>query len=256
MNPTGISAIGDRIRSERLRHGLSVRGLAREAGVSPSLVSQIETNKSRPSVSTLYAITTVLGITIADLLDSEVGAELTSAPEIDGSEFSLAAVATGDAEDPQAGPSVAAGMTALLTAAGQKVAGTTTMSAAHGGRTITGPDRERMVGPVVIPAEREMIILDSGVTWERLGQVPGTHVDFLLVTYQPGGTSSSNGELMRHSGAEFGYLISGALTLKLGFEEHSLVAGDAVSFASSTPHGYHNDGTVPAVGLWLVLDRE
>ena len=104
MNPSGISAIGDRIRSERLRHGLSVRGLAREAGVSPSLVSQIETNKSRPSVSTLYAITTVLGITIADLLDAEVGAELASVSDAGGTEFSFGAVATGDEGDQQAGP--------------------------------------------------------------------------------------------------------------------------------------------------------
>jgi len=207
-------------------------------------------------VSTLYAITTVLGITIADLLDAEVGPDPVSAPDLDNSELSFAATTTGNADDPRAGQLVAAGMTALLNAAGQKVAGTQAVSVTPAGRTITGPDRERMVGPVVVPAEREMIILDSGVTWERLGQVPGTHVDFLLVTYQPGGKSSSNGELMRHSGTEFGYLISGALTLKLGFEEHSLVAGDAVSFASSTPHGYRNDGSVPAVGLWLVLDRE
>ena len=25
------------------------------------------------------------------------------------------------------------------------------------------------------------------MTWERLGQLPHTHVDFLLITYEPGG---------------------------------------------------------------------
>jgi quercetin dioxygenase-like cupin family protein len=109
---------------------------------------------------------------------------------------------------------------------------------------------------LVAPAERELISLDSGVTWERLGQVPGAQVDFLLVTYQPGGTSSSNGELMRHSGSEYGYLLSGALTLRLGFDEHHLAPGDAVCFASSTPHGYRNVGAVPAVGVWVVLDQD
>ena len=49
------------------RRGLSVRGLARDIGVSASLISQIETDKSSPSVSTLYAITTALGISIEDL---------------------------------------------------------------------------------------------------------------------------------------------------------------------------------------------
>ena len=60
MGESGVSAIGARIRAERERRGISVRGLARDIGVSASLISQIETNKSLPSVSTLYAITTAL----------------------------------------------------------------------------------------------------------------------------------------------------------------------------------------------------
>ena len=91
--------------------------------------------------------------------------------------------------------------------------------------------------------------------WERLGQVPNTHVDFLLITYQPGGTSSSSGELMRHSGTEYGYLLKGSLVLTLGFDEYRLAPGDAVSFESTTPHGYRNDGLKPAVGVWWVLER-
>jgi len=82
-----------------------------------------------------------------------------------------------------------------------------------------------------------------------------THVDFLLITYQPGGTSSSSGLLMRHSGAEFGYVVSGELTLTLGFDTHRLRAGDAVSFDSSTPHAYRNETSEPAVGVWFVLER-
>ena len=109
--------------------------------------------------------------------------------------------------------------------------------------------------PIVRPDEHEVLTLDSGVTWERLGEVPHTHVDFLLITYRPGSTSSSSGELMRHSGTEFGYLLSGSLVLTLGFDEYRLSAGDAVSFDSTTPHGYRNDGVEPAVGVWFVLER-
>ena len=76
------------------------------------------------------------------------------------------------------------------------------------------------VGPHVSPNDREMLTLESGVTWERLGQVPHHHVDFLLVTYQPGSTSSSEGRLMRHSGTEYAYLISGELELSLGFDKY------------------------------------
>jgi quercetin dioxygenase-like cupin family protein len=85
--------------------------------------------------------------------------------------------------------------------------------------------------------------------------MPNTHVDFLLITYQPGGTSSSSGELMRHSGTEYGYLLKGSLILTLGFDEYRLAPGDAVSFESTTPHGYRNDGREPAVGVWWVLER-
>jgi quercetin dioxygenase-like cupin family protein len=123
------------------------------------------------------------------------------------------------------------------------------------GHRSVGPNRQRRVGPVVEPNMREILTLDSGVTWELLGQIPNTHVDFLLITYQPGGTSSSSGLLMRHSGAEYGYVISGELTLTLGFDKHRLTAGDAVSFDSTLPHAYRNDGLEPAVGVWFVLER-
>ena len=92
------------------------------------------------------------------------------------------------------------------------------------------------------------------MTWQRLGQVPHHHVDFLLVTYQPGSSSSADGGLMRHHGTEYGYLISGELQLTLGFDQHTMAAGDAVCFESTTPHGYRNEGDEPAVGVWFVVD--
>jgi quercetin dioxygenase-like cupin family protein len=60
---------------------------------------------------------------------------------------------------------------------------------------------------------------------------------------------------MRHSGTEYGHVLSGELVLTLGFEKHRLTPGDSVSFESTTPHRYHNDGSVPAVGVWFVLER-
>jgi len=48
--------VGPRLRAYREQRGLSLRELARRLGVSPSAISQIETGKSRPSVSTLYSI--------------------------------------------------------------------------------------------------------------------------------------------------------------------------------------------------------
>jgi quercetin dioxygenase-like cupin family protein len=60
---------------------------------------------------------------------------------------------------------------------------------------------------------------------------------------------------MRHPGSEYGFLASGRLTLTLGFEEISLGPGDSISFDSTTPHAYRNDGDEPAVGVWFVVER-
>jgi transcriptional regulator with XRE-family HTH domain len=60
--------LGARLREERDRVGLSLRELARRLEVSPSLVSQIETGKTQPSVRTLYALVTELGVSLDDVL--------------------------------------------------------------------------------------------------------------------------------------------------------------------------------------------
>ena len=60
--------IGERLRKARLERGLSLRGFADRLGVSPSLISQIENGRARPSVNTLYAMTGELGVSIDDLL--------------------------------------------------------------------------------------------------------------------------------------------------------------------------------------------
>ncbi|MEY9997611.1 transcriptional regulator with XRE-family HTH domain/quercetin dioxygenase-like cupin family protein [Streptomyces sp. V4I8] len=214
MSPAVTPPVGARIRQARLTSGMSLRALAREIGVSASLVSQIENGKSQPSVSTLYAITTVLGTSLESLFD----AGGTGAPP--------SAVAT---------PGTTAGTVPQALAA-------------------FAADPGRRIGPLVTPDQRQTLELDSGVVWERLGHLPGTYVDFLLVTYRPGGTSSSFGGLMRYAGTEYGYVISGKLILTLGLDEYTLRSGDAVCFESTTPHRYRNGGEVPATGIWVVND--
>jgi transcriptional regulator with XRE-family HTH domain len=59
--------IGERLREERERQGLSLRKLAARLDISASALSQIETSRSRPSVSTLYAIVSELGLSFDEL---------------------------------------------------------------------------------------------------------------------------------------------------------------------------------------------
>jgi transcriptional regulator with XRE-family HTH domain len=64
---TADDTLGTRLRAERERRGLTLRELARRLEVSPSLVSQIETGKTQPSVRTLYAMVTELGVSLDEL---------------------------------------------------------------------------------------------------------------------------------------------------------------------------------------------
>ncbi|MBN3496139.1 cupin domain-containing protein [Arthrobacter pascens] len=56
--------IGERLRELRNQYQYSIRGLASRAGVSASLVSDIEKGKVEPSISTLKRMATALGTNI------------------------------------------------------------------------------------------------------------------------------------------------------------------------------------------------
>ncbi|MFH8249411.1 helix-turn-helix domain-containing protein [Microbacterium sp. B2969] len=184
--------IGVRLRDARLARGLSVRGLAQSLGVSASLISQIETGKTQPSVSTLYSIVSALGISIDELLG------VVTAPE------------------PAAPPAVSA-----------------VVQRSH---------------------ENPVIEMQNGVRWERLAVGDGS-ADALLVTYEPGASSSVEGRLMRHAGVEYAYLLEGELTLELDFDTHVLHPGDSLHFDSVRPHLYTNRGDAVARGIWFVMGR-
>jgi transcriptional regulator with XRE-family HTH domain len=75
---TALSVVDDdvprRLRAERERRGISLRELARRLDISPSAISQIETGRARPSVATLWAIVTELGMSLDDLFAPETDA--------------------------------------------------------------------------------------------------------------------------------------------------------------------------------------
>ena len=58
------SELGPRIRQARQEQGVSLRALASKVGVSPSLLSQLENGLARPSVATLWALVTELGLSL------------------------------------------------------------------------------------------------------------------------------------------------------------------------------------------------
>jgi transcriptional regulator with XRE-family HTH domain len=183
---------------------MTLRTMAKRLGVSPSLISQVETGRAKPSVSTLYALANELGISLDELLFMD-------APRTPAGAADVAALALLDLQLPE------------------------------------------------VPVQREVgrvsIRLGSGVVWERLTTESLQNVDFLFVTYEVGGASSPADAYQRHKGQEFGYVLSGSLRLNIGFDEHVLGPGDAITFDSSTPHRLSNAGDTPVTAVWFVLGR-
>lgn len=205
--------VGQRLRARREEAQLSLRELARRVNISPSGLSQIETGKSRPSVSTLYAIVSELGMSLDELF----GAGTASARHRTSRRRAPAA------------PSGQPG----------------------GEERSEAPEG----GPVQRAASRKAIDLESGVRWERLTATPDPESDFLYVIYDVGGSSSVDDKLIRHSGREYGLVISGRLEVTVGFDTYELGPGDSISFDSTTPHRLRNAGDEPVHGVWFVLGR-
>lgn len=68
--PTGL---GQRLAAYRTARGLRVTQLAREVGVSSSLISQIERQQSQPSVSTLFALAEALDVPVDAFFEDRHG---------------------------------------------------------------------------------------------------------------------------------------------------------------------------------------
>ncbi|OZM72451.1 transcriptional regulator [Amycolatopsis antarctica] len=70
-NGTGapLDVIAASLRRERDRAGLSLTELAKRAGVAKSTLSQLESGTGNPSVETLWALGTALGVTFSRLVD-------------------------------------------------------------------------------------------------------------------------------------------------------------------------------------------
>jgi transcriptional regulator with XRE-family HTH domain len=73
-------AVGGRIRKLRRTQGRSIYEIAAASGITPSLVSKIETGRSNPPVATLTRIAKALGVTTSSLLDDSVASRTIYTP--------------------------------------------------------------------------------------------------------------------------------------------------------------------------------
>jgi transcriptional regulator with XRE-family HTH domain len=102
---------------------------------------------------------------------------------------------------------------------------------------------------------RKTMTLAQGVRWERLTFAPDDEVDFVYLDYEAGASSSPDHELRSHGGREFGYVLSGTLTIRIGSDEYVLRPNDSISFDSTTPHQLGASDEEPMRAIWFVLNR-
>jgi transcriptional regulator with XRE-family HTH domain/quercetin dioxygenase-like cupin family protein len=228
----GLDTVGSRVREERLRQRIGVRELARRVGVSASLISQVELGKASPSVGTLYAIVNELGLSLDELFFREASGR---------SDRGTGAPADSDREPVPQKPDHQA--TARSTPASDHAQQWDADAPAGG------------VEPVVRRGGGKVIQLATGVRWERLAPPTPQDVDFLQVAYQPGSESCPPDSLMRHSGHEYGHIISGRMGVTVGFETYELGPGDSVAFDSTMPHRLFAIGDETVEAIWVVVGR-
>jgi transcriptional regulator with XRE-family HTH domain/quercetin dioxygenase-like cupin family protein len=222
--PTGL---GQRLAAYRTARGMKVTQLAREVGVSSSLISQIERQQSQPSVSTLFALAEALDVPV-DAFFEDAHPHATEEPAA-GVAGEAAAGVAGEAAVGVAGEAaVGVAKEPAVGVAGEAAAGVAKEPAAdHAGDQY-----------VVRRGDRSTIDIEGGIRWERLTPLPLDRMDFLEIVYEP--RSESHPQLYRHPGTEMLLVLEGRLDIHIGFRRHELAAGDSMHFPSSLPHRYVN----------------
>lgn len=215
--------LGARLRQARLEAGMTVRELARQLGVSASFVSQLENDKSRPSVATLYSLAQLLGVSMDRLFEER----------------------DGERDQPPTPATEATPDEPLTVNRGQL--GSPAMAWAE-----RSSDLARL--SVTAPEHRTRLVMDSGVVWEQLVRKTD-QLDFMEIMYPAGSSSTTDGRMLRHDDYEYGILLEGELEITVGFDVFMLRAGEAIGFDSSIPHLFRNLGTTPARGVWVVHHR-
>ncbi len=169
-------SLGDRLRTARLRSGLSQRALAKKAGIGNATVSLIEGDRINPSVSALKRILDAIDMPLSDF-------------------FAIGSTATE--------------------------------------QTVFRADELTEIGR-------------GGISFRKIGNdLTRRALQVMYETYQPG---ADTGKIMlRHSGEEAGFVISGKVEITIGSTVHVLGAGDAYYFKSTEPHRFRNTTATAAV---------
>jgi transcriptional regulator with XRE-family HTH domain len=209
--------------------GMSLREMARRVDVSASFMSQVELGRTMPSVGTLYAIASELGVSLDGLMPP---AQSQPGTELGGSEGGSESSTEGSTE----------GSVARAEPRDSRSSPRPSVTAIQADSPVQRAD-----------CRHELKI--GGAIWGRLTADHDPANDFLHVTYKPGGESCPADQMIHHRGFEYGYIISGRLRVQVGFADYELGEGDSISFESITPHRLSNPYAEQSQSIWLVVGR-
>lgn len=207
-----VEHIGPRLKEIRQSANLSLREIARQLGVSPSFVSQIENGKSQPSVATLYGFATLFGVSMDALFESEWE-----------------------------------GKTATTVPAGPEIVRRDESTHPH---AVWDESQARI--SAVSPGNRSLLTTESGIQWERLAATTEKSVNFMEIVYEPGTESLEAGALATHHGYEYAYALEGEVEVVIGDLMLTLSKNHSIGFDSSIPHKFRNTGSTTFRGIWFV----
>lgn len=120
---------------------------------------------------------------------------------------------------------------------------------ALGMNIVTIFSNEQENSPVVTPANERRYLDTQGARFERMVPIgPGNKLQGHLAIINPGCYSE---EVKMGEGEQVGYVVEGAIELKLDGETHLAKAGDSFFFTSTTPYSFGNPGKHIARVVWV-----
>jgi len=176
-----MSNLGQKLRELRQSRALTLQQLADQVGCSAAYVSQVENDKTSPSIASLKKIASALGVRIVDFfLEEDEDEAVVLEPE-------------------------------------QWVS-------------------------VSLPRWRADIR-------QMVRRVKHRKMQPFYTVIQPGGGTEEDYD---HQGEEFGIVLKGELTLRVGNEVHLVKEGSSFYYSSNLPHAWTNQGQGPCKVVWVV----
>ncbi|WP_419999604.1 helix-turn-helix domain-containing protein [Streptomyces boninensis] len=112
------------------------------------------------------------------------------------------------------------------------------------------------LSPVVRAGERRSLDFhgeagdEADASYELLTPSLNGALEAIWVVTEPGHDTSKTP--FRHTGEEFGLVLSGTKDVFLDGVRHRLGPGDSITYSCDIPHWYANPGDEPATSIWVI----